>query len=275
MPNDAKAVTEYEQQQARDIATWKSEPPSVASRAVGIVAAPVVWLVQRVIPSGAIRGALEGANWIGQQLSDTGDICRDGGVRSISEMRTLSLERSDRLADGVHNWAIGFAIAEGAGAGTAGLPGLVFDVPAAITWALRTVHKIGLCYGYEGTTELERSFIFGILSASGANSVSEKMAALTTLRSIEVMIARQTWKELAQKAATNALSKEGGVIAVRNLAKQLGINLTKRKALQAIPVIGAGVGAAVNGAWIRDVGWAARRAFQERWLIDNGKVTDP
>ena len=58
----------------------------------------------------------------------------------------------------------------------------------------------------------------------------------------------------------------------RNLAKQLGINITKRKAAQAIPIIGAGVGAAMNLAFINDVSWAARRAFQEKWLIDNNKI---
>jgi hypothetical protein len=54
----------------------------------------------------------------------------------------------------------------------------------------------------------------------------------------------------------------------------LGINITKRKALQAIPVIGAGVGASLNGWYIKEVGWAARRAFQERWFIDNRKLLE-
>ena len=58
------------------------------------------------------------------------------------------------------------------------------------------------------------------------------------------------------------------------MAKQIGINITKRKALQAIPVIGALVGGSVNGWYIKDVGWAARRAFQERWLIDNQKILE-
>ena len=51
--------------------------------------------------------------------------------------------------------------------------------------------------------------------------------------------------------------------------KQLGINITKRKALQAIPLFGTVVGAAMNAQFINDIAWAARRAFQERWLIEN------
>jgi hypothetical protein len=38
--------------------------------------------------------------------------------------------------------------------------------------------------------------------------------------------------------------------------------------------LGAVVGAAVNGWYIKEVGWAARRAYQERWLVENHKATD-
>ena len=61
---------------------------------------------------------------------------------------------------------------------------------------------------------------------------------------------------------------------IKNLAKQLGVNLTKRKALHAIPAIGALVGASVNGWYIKEVGWTARRAFQERWLLENHKIME-
>ena len=89
-----------------------------------------------------------------------------------------------------------------------------------------------------------------------------------------VSIASLTWKAMAQKATTEKFGKEAAVIAIKTLAKQLGINLTKRKALQSIPFIGAAVCASVNGWYLKEVGWAARRAFQERWLIDNQKILD-
>ncbi len=148
------------------------------------------------------------------------------------------------------------------------------DIPAIITLATRTIDKIGLCYGYECTSESDKNFVLAILSASGANSMEEKMAAFAALRMVENTVMKQTWKQIAQKAVQDRLSNEAAIIAIRNLAKQLGIHLTKRKALQAIPAIGALVGGSVNGWYIKDVGWAARRAFQERWLIDNQKIID-
>ncbi len=163
---------------------------------------------------------------------------------------------------------------EGAATGTVGLPGIAVDVPSIITLALRTIHKIGVCYGFEAKTVNDNHFVYGIMSASSANSVEEKMAALAALRSIQVTIARTTWKKMAEKAAQSQMSKEGAILAVKNLAKQLGVNITKRRALTAIPVIGAAVGGSVNGWYIKEVGWAARRAFQERWLIHNHKIID-
>jgi hypothetical protein len=57
------------------------------------------------------------------------------------------------------------------------------------------------------------------------------------------------------------------------LQKQLGINITKRKALAAIPVIGAAIGGTVNYWYLNDVCWAARRSFQERWLKEQNAWT--
>lgn len=237
--------------------------------------APVTRVVQKVIPQAAIRGAIDAANSAGKWLSDTGDIKRDGIVSKIRNLRNKDLELSDNLANNVHNWAIGMAAAEGAATGFFGILTIAADIPAIITLALRTIHKTGLCYGYESIDENDNQFILGILAASGANSVAEKVAALTTLRSIEeVTVAKQTWKAMAEKAAEQQISKEGAIMAIKNLAKQIGINITKRKALQAIPAIGSLVGGSVNGWYIKDVGWAARRAFQERWLIDNQKILE-
>jgi hypothetical protein len=270
----SQELSEYETKQIDAIRAWKLEEPGVVSKSVGWITIPVVWLFHRIVPTAAIQGVLDAANWAGYTMADSGDITRKGGVDQISDLKDKSLELSDTLANRVHNWAIGVATAEGGATGSAGLAGIVLDIPAIITLALRTVHKIGLCYGYDCSGEPNKSFVQGILSASGANSMSEKIAALATLRSIEVSVAKQTWKALAEKAATLQFSKEAGIISIRNLAKQLGVNLTKRKVLQAIPGIGAAVGASVNGWYIKEVGWGARRAFQERWLTDNHKILE-
>lgn len=262
----------YEQQQIAAIAAWKADEPGVASQALGIALEPVAWLVQKLVPENAVRAALDAASTLGRSLADTADILRDGGVADVAQLRSIELQLCDRLANGVHDWAIGIASTEGAATGTFGIFGAPVDVPAIITIAMRTIHKIGACYGYECSTPEDQSFIQGILAASGANSVEEKLAALAVLTSLRTVLARQTWKAIAEKAAQNQIGKEAVLSMVRNLGRQIGVNVTKRRALAAIPAIGAMVGGSVNGWYIKEVGWAARRAFQERWLIDAGKM---
>ena len=267
-------LTKYEHDQVKQIKKWKAEEPSVVSKTFGVILSPVTWLINKIIPEAAIRGVLDFSSSAAEWLTDTKDILRDAGVTSVSDLKTHDLEKSDNLANEVHNWAVGLATAEGGATGAFGLPGMAVDIPAVIVLALRTIHKIGVCYGFEVNTKHDKEFVLAVLAASGANEMGEKLAALTTLRTVEVAIAKQTWKQLSQKAATSQMSKEAGIIGIKSLAKQLGINLTKRKALQAIPAIGALVGASVNGLYIKEVGWAARRAFQERWLVENEKVIE-
>lgn len=272
--NESNILNTYESTQLQKIKDFKNEIPSVISQGIGTVLKPLTYLTEKIIPEAAIKGALDFSNSAAKWLTDINDIKRDAKVTNIEELRYADLELCDNLADEVHNWAIGIASAEGGVVGAFGIAGMAADFPAIITLALRTIHKIGICYGYESKTELDNQFVLGILSASGANSVKEKEMALLTLKNIETMLIKQSWKTMAKKAAEQQLSKEGIVIAIKNLAKQLGINLTKRKALQAIPIIGAGIGATVNGWYIKEIGWAARRMFQERWLIENGKIIE-
>lgn len=267
-------LTGYEEIEMQEISKWKNEEPSVVNLAIGKFIEPIVNVVNKVVPEDAIKGALDLSNSMAEWLSDTDDIKRDGEVISISELKTKNLELSDKLANEVHNWAIGIGVVEGGGTGFLGLFGMAADIPAIIVMSLRLIHKVGICYGYEAKTKEDTDFILAVLSSAGANTMKEKMAALLVLKTIEVTIAQQTWKLMAEKAAVQQLSKEAVIIAIRNLAKQLGINLTKRKALAAIPIVGAIIGGSINGWFLKEVGWAARRAFQERWLIDNHKIIE-
>jgi hypothetical protein len=184
------------------------------------------------------------------------------------------LKKCDNGANQVINFHIGIAAGEGALAGFGGILTLPFDIPAVITLALRMIRQVGVEYGYADDTEDERKFIFSIFSAAGANTQAEKAAALAAAAYLMNILSKQTFKAMAAKAAANALSAEAAVIAIRSLAKQLGINLTKRKSLAAIPMIGAFVGASANGWFIREIGVAAQRLYQERWLRDRDLLVD-
>lgn len=247
----------------REIRNWRSEGPGVVAVALGYVAVPVTWLVQTLVPTAAIEGLLDGLDWLAKSA-----------VSGASAKNPDDLQQCDAAANSTINWAIAAAAAEGGAAGFFGLFTLPLDIPAVIGLALRTVRQIGAEYGYSEDTEGERQFAFSVLRASGANSQAEKAEALLAMHLLLVALQQQAWKAMAEKAAVQAISVEGALTAVRALARQLGINLTKRKALAAIPGIGAVVGASVNGWYIRDVGVAAQRLYQERWLRDRGLLID-
>jgi hypothetical protein len=263
----------YEREQLRAIQVWKETPPTIVERALGYIFRPIAWLINRVVPPSAVEGALRAADWLAQQTISGERVIREAGVTSTEDLRRLKLREPDTLADSFHKWAVGYAVLEGGAAGAIGLPGIAIDLPSLVTMALRAVRGIGVCYGYTSDSEEEREFVFGVLAAAGANSLAEKTSALLYLRQLEVTLLQQTFKAMAEKAAEQTFGKETAIVALRDVARQLGVNLTKRKMLQAVPFVGAAVGAGVNWTFMDDVAWAARRAYQERWFSDRTPST--
>ena len=258
-------LTEYERERFARIQAWKAEPPGVVGQVMDYVTWPVSWLFSKIIPHSVINALLNASDWMGE-------LTIAQGVGRVSE--DAGLKERDVEADSVQNWAIGYAIAEGGAAGSVGIASLPLDIPAVITLSLRTIRRIGICYGFDDRGEKERQFVLSILAAAGSNSIKEKAGAITTLRTLQTTLAKKSWKLMTEQAAEHAIGKEAALIAIRDLAKQLGFNLTKRKALAAIPLIGAVVGASLNGWYLRDVGLAAQYAYQERWLRQRGLVID-
>jgi hypothetical protein len=244
------------------ITSWREQEPNLISNVMGVAAAPVAFVLHKLIPHKAIEGALIGLDWIAKQRLNSG-----------SESDFSDLPTCDRKAHAVRIKTAASATAEGGLAGFFGLPGMAADIPAITLIALLTIRQVGFQYGYTDDNDRERLFVFSVLSAAGANSQAEKNEALLTGALLRTTL-NQTWKSMAAKAATDKASAESVLIAVKGLAKQLGINLTKKKSLAAIPVIGSAVGASVNFWFINDVGEAAQRLYQERWLRDHGVLLD-
>jgi hypothetical protein len=166
--NRSNPLSRYEKQQVKAIEEWKQQEPSVVSKTAGYLLAPITWLIFKLIPQAAIRAALDLSNAAGKWMAEIGTLKSDAGVNDFAELLHAELKRCDGLADSVHNWAIRLAATEGGVTGFFGLPGLIADIPLIISFALRTIHRIGLAYGFKLETEDEKRFALGILSASGA-----------------------------------------------------------------------------------------------------------
>lgn len=259
----------YEQQQIKAIQHWQGQGPKLTSMLAGMVSAPAVKLVDMVIPDSAIQAALEAACSVGEKLTNPQSVLEQANISQIGDLFYANLQLCDELANKTHDRAIAMAAAEGGVTGASGLVGVAIDVPTLMTLALRTIYQTALCYGFELKGEEGRQVALRVFSIASANSLKEKEAALVSLVTIKQMLQQQTWAQI-QQVAFNTMGKEALVLALKDLAAQLGINLTKRKALTIVPMIGAAIGAAVNASFIKDVGWAARRTFQEMWLLQHG-----
>lgn len=246
---------EYIEKQLVEIKKWEEQKPSIINNSLNKVFQPMSRFTTKIIPESVVEQAIYHAHNLGQKLSNKSDILKKANVNTIEELKYKDLALSDKLASNIHKWAVGIAGSEGFATGFGGTATIVADVGAVIVWAFRTIHKIAMCYGYEIKTSEDKKLVLDILSISGANSMKEKKEALIALKSDFLQ------KKIIEEILMSNL--------VKQVAKQLGINLTKRKLMQIIPIVGAGIGATVNASYINDIAWAARRSYQLKWITDN------
>ena len=158
----------YEQKQLTEIEEWEKRPPSGFSKALGFFAAPLAWAARQVIPETAMEQALQAAFGAAGAFSGSDDLLKEAEMlgftaKSVKELTKAPLHVCDSLAESVLKWAKGLAATEGAVTGISGLPGLTVDIPAIIILAIRTIRRIGFCYGFDTSLEAERSFVMQVL----------------------------------------------------------------------------------------------------------------
>jgi len=249
---DTRNANDYERGQIVEIAEWKGKAPSTAAKWLGRAAAPLDKAIRAAFSEETVEKALAEANKLASKT------LREDAYAPLPS----NLEAADGAAKTSKTWAIGVAGASGASAGAAGFAGLVVDIPFTVTMALRAIRRIGAAYGYQ--SEDESAFAMRVLAAASSNTTMEKDDALAALE-------EDYEGEISNTAASRGtLAKEGAVLATRGLAAALARNLAGRKAAQAIPIVGAAIGAAASASFLDDVATAAQRIYQERFLRDRG-----
>lgn len=258
-------MTPYERKALKQLRAWQAEPPSWGTRLLAKPGGKVAEMVNVVVPASALRAALKGADSLGRRLADERPILKRAGVADLAALRRLPLEQLDALSRTVTRRALLLGGATGALFGVAGAAGLVADVPTLLTLAMRTIHRVGLCYGEKPAADDERRLALGIFALVSANSAGEKAAAVRALRAGTALV-DAAWRDGVERIAERELAKDATAYSLQNLARAIGLNLGKRKIAGSVPVVGAAVGAAVNAWYLSDVAQAARYTFQERWL---------
>lgn len=262
-----KELNPYEQKQLHQISSWHEAEPGWGTRLLARPSGKIAGAVQAMVPEEALRAALESVNKVAEKLSDESSILKRAQVGTLEQLRALDLADCDQLMRTEQRRAMAMAGAGGAAFGIAGAAGMVADVPTLIALALRTIHRIALCYGENLGQAHLRKLAIGIFALASANSLEEKQTAVEALRNFApAALDEAAWRDGVERAAEREMAKEAAIFSLRNLAGKLGINLGRRKAAGMLPVIGAVVGGSVNAWYLYDVSQVSRYVFQERWL---------
>src|SRR5262249_2665649 len=152
------------------------------------------------------------------------------------------LEECDRLANLVGAGSQAIALAEGAATGAGGPLTTVIDIPLLFVLALRTIIKIGHCYGYALDQPSDRSYVLGVLLAATSDSLATRRERLVRLRQVEDWLLEETQRDL--------------------IAQELASILFQLEVFEEVPGVGAISGALLNLAFIRRADTTARREFQ-------------
>lgn len=267
-------LSKYEQHALKEIHNWKEPEVGWFGQALRVINQPLdkagdlLFNAPGVGP--AIRGAIEGltsvchdaAQWSVRPEAIFEEFRGDGHstIKTHKDILDLDLEQIDKVVGFLGAKYKGIALVEGAGAGVVGLPGLAIDIPALITLNLRAIGEYAAYYGFDTSRQEERLFAFNVLGLASSPTDGSKALAMAQLIKIS--------QDVAKKATWQELEKSAFVKIIQEIAKALGIRLTKAKLAQAIPAIGAAVGGGFNAYFTMKVCDAAYYLYRERFLAE-------
>ena len=249
-----KKLTDYESCQVEKIATWKAAFPNPFGELFRRGAEPIAKVVEIIIPDRVALLAIEAAYKSSVLAATKGDIWLDAGVADITKLRHEPLEVCDRLARRVGGFAQGVATIEGALTGAGGVWTTLVDIPLLFGLCLRTIIKIGYCYGYALDQPTDKAWVLGAFAVVLSSTKQKRVELMARLREIEDLLLEETQEQV--------------------LVEEAAALLTQIEVFQDIPVFGAATGAILNFSVAHKTDVTARRLFQERWLRDNGKVDE-
>jgi len=231
-----KVQKEYEQ--------WENTPPNMVNEKLGQLTKPMVFLVEPVIKRVVflLECVISKANeYVASAVKKYSD-----KVPNFEDMDEKSFEewfaKADKQAEKLKMAGIAAVSVEGGVTGFFGAKGLLADIPAVFGLIFSFSNKIALTYGLPIKSQEIQIEILNAIRAGSASSVKEKA-----------------------KLATDNIAP-AMIMAVEKILEKLGVDVTKRKSFQLIPILGAGAGIIINGAWALDTLEAVRQNSR-KWIV--------
>lgn len=225
------------------------EQPGLAARLTGLIGMPVD----------------KAMDLLPERWSEAVAVATRRSLEAALRVALTTLEERPRAP--ASNLAHTFAVAAtGAGGGAFGLAGLPVELPLSTTLMLRSIADIARSEG-EALDEPEARMacleVFALGGRTAADDASESSYFM-----VRAALAR-TVSEAAKYLAERGLVEEGAPVLVRflaQLASRFGVVISQKAAAQAVPLVGAAGGGAINALFMNHFQQVARGHFIVRRL---------
>lgn len=233
-------LTSYEKKQKEIVRKWKYTPLPIIMQSWDIVFLPTPDVFIEHLPYDSLETVLEMSILQPIFQSDKEKLLSIDHL-SLSELKSKGLQFSDTLFAKIYGEIKFSELTEKQ---PCAIMEFLLDIPDVVSSALRLIHKVGICYGYELGTLVDKNY--GLAALGSINGDPQAQAA-----------------EFSPAMITN--------LHPRQLAAQIGAEIGMRKFIVQNPYLNIFVGKSTEKWYLKDVGLAAQRVFQKRWLIDNSK----
>jgi hypothetical protein len=185
-------------------------------------------------------------------------------IEKCLDMAVKTLGREGTPASGAfHKWATGVS---GAVGGFFGFAALAVELPVSTTVMLRSIAEIARAEGEDLAQPGARLECLGVFAFGGPSG--EDDAAETGYYAVRAAMSR-TLQEAATFLSQRGMAEGGAPAVVRfvsQVASRFGVTISEKAAAQAVPVIGAVAGGAINIAFTDHFQQIARGHFTVRRL---------
>ncbi|MEJ2040602.1 MAG: EcsC family protein [Desulfosarcinaceae bacterium] len=213
---------------------------------------------------------------LGTSLEKGFDLLPDRWAAGAGKVAAYSLEKALRVAlysmkspsrrrpaDRLHKW---MAASSGGLGGAFGLPALALELPVTTTIMLRAIADIARSQGEDIASAEAKLACLQVFALGGASVEDDGLNA--GYFALRTLLAKNL-SDAARFLAAKGLSGDSAPVLVRfigQIAARFGIIISEKAAAQALPVVGAAGGAAINTLFMKHYQDMARGHFIVRRL---------
>ena len=269
----ARQPSAYELRAREQIAAWKAPQPSKRlARWMSAVNRPLEATTDALLRSKSLGPILEksveglvklthdAAQWSVRHEQVFAKF-REAGhahVRTHADLTSLDLEAIDAQVARLSAKYKAIAVADGAAMGVIGLAGIPLDLISMTTLSLRAIGEYASHCGFDCQSQAERLFALNVLGLASSPNDEAKANSMAQLMRIA--------RDVATPGERAELEKNLFMNVMQQIASTVSVRLTRAKAAQTLPAVGALVGVSFNAYFASKVCDAAYHLYRERFL---------